>query len=146
LFISLLHFGIKNKKWRYVKNKYVDTRALNSGLVYGSVIACAVMCIIKYITSLALTNFGFRENEDNICDSLTDSTYDIYALVLFFVYFYLWSRQRAFYANQILNVNYNKLIKLFSYSLNAFVFVYVIFVVCYHTVPKLYISSKKGCI
>jgi len=148
LMISLIHFGIKTKKWSPAQNKTAGSgsNALNSGLIYSSVVACAIACIIRYFVTLALLNVGFHKNEDYICESLSDVQYTTYAFVLFSVYFVLWARQRAFYANWLLHHNYNKNIQIFSYSLIIIIACCVIIIVSYGSVPKLYISSKRGCI
>jgi len=148
LMISLIHFGIKTKKWSpaHVKTDGTGVNALNSGLVYSCVVACAIACIIRYFVTLALINIGFHENEDYICESLSDVQYATYAFFLFSVYFFLWARQRAFYANRLINVNYDKKIQIFSYSLIIIIACCIIIIVSYGSVPKLYISSKKGCI
>jgi len=65
---------------------------------------------------------------------------------LFFVYFFLWSRQRAFFANHLLNVHYNRIIKILSYSFIVLIFGYTIFTMCYNSIPELYMSDRTGCL
>ena len=67
-------------------------------------------CMIRFVTSLLLSNLGYSNFESGICDQLADAVYSSYALVHFFVALFLWSRQQAFFANQLLNFNYSKLI------------------------------------
>ena len=67
-------------------------------------------------------------------------------LVHFFVALFLWSRQQAFFANRLLNFNYNKLIKCFSFVIIAVIVAYGIFVVALNSAPKFYTSSSMGCV
>jgi len=62
---SLIHYGIKHKMWRQTRNK---SDVLNTGLVYGSVIGCAVACIFRLVISLILLNIGFTNVENGLCD------------------------------------------------------------------------------
>ena len=81
LLISLIHYGITNKKWSKA-NKY-SSDVLNNGLIYGSVIGCAIACLIRFVTNLLLLNLGYSNFESGICDQLVDAVYSFYALVHF---------------------------------------------------------------
>ena len=111
ILISLTHFGIKSGKWRKTQSK---SEVLNSGLVYTSLVLCAFACLFRYGSSLALMSVGFNDYDHALCNAAADLAYLSYALVLGFVALFLWFRQRAFYSNSLLNVNYNKTIKFFS--------------------------------
>ena len=144
LLISLIHYGITNRKWSK-PNKY-SYDVLNNGLIYGSVMGCAIACLIRFATSLLLSNLGYSNFESGVCDQLEDAVYSSYALVHFFVALFLWSRQQAFFANRLLNFNYNKLIKYFSFVIIVVIIAYGIFVVALNSAPKFYISSSMGCV
>ena len=146
LLISLVHYGIKTKKWSHHHHSNVNSDVLNSGLVYGSVVLCGIMCMVRYIISQILMNIGYSENENELCEALADAAYACYAFVLCFVALFLWFRQRAFYAHRLLNVNYSKVIKLMSFVVIVFIVGYGVFVIILNTVPNNYSSSRKGCI
>ena len=142
ILISLIHFGIKTGKWRKSRSK-VDV--LNAGFVYSSVVMCGFMCLFRYVISLVFMNIGFQKNEDELCDSIADAAYCSYAFVLCFVALFLWFRQRAFYSNSLLNVNYNKLVSFFSFASIIFILAYGLFVIALNTAPNSYSSSTDGC-
>ena len=144
LLISLIHYGITNKKWSK-PNKY-SSDVLSNGLMYGCIIGCAVTCMIRFVTSLLLLNLGYSNFESGTCDQLEDAAYSSYALVHFFVALFLWSRQQAFFAHRLLNFNYSKLMKYFSFVIIVFITAYGIFVVALNSAPKFYTSSSMGCV
>jgi len=143
LLLSLIYYGIKTKKW---SGKRAKMDALNSGLVYSSVVACAIMCIFRYVVSLVSMTVGFNERDDDLCDAIGDTAFCAYALILCCVALFLWFRQRSFYANRMLNVNYNIVIKIFSYSSIVFVIAYGMFVIILNTLPNGYLSTPRGCV
>ena len=143
LLVSLIYYGIKTKKWNRKRSR-MDT--LNSGLVYSSVVACAFTCMLRFLISLASMNVGFSAAGDELCDALADAAFCSYAFVLCCVALFLWCRQRSFYANRLLNVNYNNVIKFFSFSSIAFIIGYGIFVIVLNTSPNRYLSSLRGCV
>ena len=146
LLISLIHYGIKNKKWS--KAKKCSSDVLNSGLIYGSVIGCAVACMTRFFTSLLLSNLGYSNSnfESGICDQLADAVHSSYAFVHFFVALFLWSRQQAFFANRLLNFNYNKVIKYFSFVIIFIIIAFGIAALALTSGAKFYISSSIGCV
>ena len=142
LLISLIHYGVKTKKWRHTHG---NPDELSSGLVYSSVIACAVSCMFRYLVSLAFINAGFNEDEKELCEALVNASSAAYAFVLTFVGLFMWLRQRAFYSNRVLNVNYNKVIKFFSVICIACIFGYVLFAVFLHAFLNYHIATTQGC-
>ena len=143
LLISLVHYGIKTKQW---SNNARSTDILSSGVIYSCVVACAVMCMFRYIASLVYMNVGFEKDRDEVCESAADAGFCAYAFVLLFVALFLWFRQRAFYAHKLLKVNYNKLIRCLSYISIIVIIVYGVFVIALNTPPNRYLSNGKGCI
>jgi len=86
LLISLIHYGIKNKMWRQTQNKY---EVLNTRFVYGSVIGCAVACIIRLLISLVRYNIEFRNVENKVCDLFVAASSVSYGTVHIFVALFL---------------------------------------------------------
>ena len=120
--------------------------ALNSQLIHNCVPTCALFCELRFVFSLVLLNIGFTENEDNLCRTIGIAAYLLNFLVLFTGQFFLWLRQRAFYVNRLMNVNYNKTTMLISYCSIFFCFVYVM-VFCTSSAPlPIFVSSPQhGC-
>ena len=143
ILISLIHYGIKTKKWRKVRK--TDYVKLHAGVVYGSVVLCSVMCIFRYASSMAAMNTGFGIDKDQLCDRIADTAYCAYALVLFNVGLFLWLQQTTFYTNKIIKVSY-KCIKLLSFVCIFLIVALFLFVVIYNTIPMNYVSTKKKCI
>ena len=142
LLFSLIHYGIKTKKWRRTQS---NEHVLNSGLIYSCAIACAFACIVRYSMSLGLMNVGFKENESGLCDSFFDAVSLTYFLVLFFVAMFLWFRQRAFYAHELLNVHYNNVIKFLSLASIICIVGYGIIITVLITFPNTNVASRTGC-
>jgi len=141
--ISLIHYGIKNKMWRQTRNK---SDVLNTRLVYGSVIGCAVACIIRLVITLVRYNIGFSTVENGLCDKFVAAATVSYTIVHLFVVLFLWSRQRSFFANRLLNFNYSRPIKYFSSYVIVFIFALIIFSLVYYNANNSYISSGQGCV
>ena len=148
ILLSLIFYGNKTKKWS--KNQGT-TEVLNSGLIYSSVVSCAILCIFRFCVSLAFLNIGYELIQNNtssylLCDQVGDATNMAYSLLIGNVIMFLWFRQRAFYANQLLNVNYSKVIKFFSYFSLVLIFVYGLILIVFNTLPISYTPSFEGCV
>jgi len=126
LLFSLIHYGIKNKMWRGTRNK---SEALNTGLVYNSVVGCATACIFRLMMSLVYMNIGFSNVENEFCAQFGDAANASIVIVHFFVALFLWSRQRSFFCNDLLNINYGRPVKYFSSMIIVFIFGFGIFTV-----------------
>ena len=144
ILLSLIHYGLKTGKWRASQRSYSDK--LSSGVIYAFVLVCALSCVICYSVSLAFMNVGFEEGHDFTCDSLADAIFCSYGFVHFSTAFFLWSRQRAFYSNHMLNVNYNKIIRFFSFFSIIVIIIYGLAVMLFSVIPSLYYSSPMGCL
>ena len=144
ILISLTHFGIKTKKWRSIQSSNPDI--LSAGLVYGSVVLGAAFCLLRYSLSLVFMNVGFEENEHELCDTMADLSFTANVFVLLAVVFFLWFRQRIFYTNRMLNVNYGKPLKAFSSVLIILLLGIVLTITLLNTIPNNHYSSKCGCI
>ena len=145
LLISLIHYGIKTKKWSRNQKHGI---ALNSGLIYSWVVVCAIACLFRFIASLIFMSVGFSENEEKLCDLIGDATNFSFASVLGTVALFLWFRQRAFYVNELLNVSYNKVVMFFSYICVFIIVGYGISITTLILIaPTLWSSSRTlGCV
>ena len=144
ILVSLTHYGLKTKKWKKQNQEHVDK--LNSRNQYTALVACAVFCVIYSLLSLIYISVGFHVDEGKLCDSLADAINVFYSFVQAAVYMFLWLRQRTFYANQLLNVTYSKLAKVFSIisvvfssSAGSVVTVFLVY-------PNNRFSSLNGCV
>ena len=146
ILFSLVHYGVKTGKWSGTQKRNADK--LNAGWVYSSVLACAVICIIRYMTSQISFQQGFGKTEENkmACESINDLLFVEYCLVLFCTYIFLWLRQRTFYTNEMFNINYNKTLRYLSASSIIIILLAGIGVVVVNTLPKNYPASSSGCI
>jgi len=143
--ISLLHYGIKTKKWKELHNAGNPDK-LNSGAIYTALVACAVLSFTYSLISLARINFGFNLGEDELCDSLADASTIAYALTLFAMQMLWWLRQRAFFVNRMLNVNYSKKVRFFSAISIIIIFTAGISALVLNTYSDDYHSSLDGCV
>ena len=144
ILVSLIHYGLKSRKWKESKQERVDK--LNSRNQYTALVACAAFCVIYSLSSLVFISVGFNLNEDELCDSLADATDVFYGFVQVAVYKFLWLRQRTFYTNQMLNITYSKAAKVFSVISIALFLSAGVVVVVYHVSPNDHVSSLNGCI
>ena len=145
MLISLIHYGIKTGKWRALHIKSMSEK-LDVGFIYTSVVVCAVICLNRLAISLAFMNVGFNDDQDGLCESVADASYWAYGLVVYVVIYFLWFRQRVFYTNRMMNVNYGIPIRFVSFSSIIFLSVFGLFVLIYNTFPKNYYASHQGCI
>jgi len=141
--ISLVHYGIKTKKWSQTERSNLEK--LNAGLVYTSAVVCAIACLFRYIFTMIHFNIGFSDDEDLLCDILSDLTSTFYTLVLFSSALFSWSRQRFFYSNRMLNVNYTKTMRFFSKFSIGIIVVFGLGVLIFSVVPNDHPSSPDGC-
>lgn len=144
IIISLIHYGIKNKKWKNIFRK--NREKLRVGAVHTSMIMCGVMCIFRYISSLLAINTGFGLDKDQICNTIADLAYCSHSLVLLFTGAFLWLQQSVFYTNKTLKVAYTTSMKIFSFLCIFVIIILYLFVTIYNTVPMSYKSSRQGCI
>ena len=145
ILISLIHYGIKTQKWRALPMKSISEK-LDIGLTYTFVVVCAVMCLLRFGVSLVFMNIGFSDDQDGLCESVADAAYWAYGFVLYSVVYFLWFRQRVFYTNRMLNVNYGIPIRIFSFSSAIIITLFGLFVLVYNTFPQNYHASKEGCV
>ena len=143
VFISLLHYGVKTRKWSRTQKS--NEEKLNGGLIYSSVVLCAIACLLRYIFALVYMNIGYDYGYDRLCDTFSDITSSFYTFVLFSSALFLWSRQRVFYANRMLNVNYSRPVRFLSQSSIGFILVCGSGVLIFSVIPDDHPSSPDGC-
>lgn len=145
ILFSLIHHGIISNKWKRRSLNNYDK--LNARLVYSSVVVCTVLCLIRLIINIIYMNVGFttETQQNQVCNSLFDAMGIVYGLLIMSTYTFLWLRQRVFYVNRMLNVNYTNTARLFS---GISIFVIVFFGVCvliFSTIPNDHYSTSDGC-
>ena len=144
ILVSLVHYGITTKQWQ-LRSSRRDSDKLNAGKIYSSVIVCAVLCDIYFIVNLLYTNLGFELNNNKLCEYLGDTSSALYAVCLLSVQTFLWLRQRAFYTNRMLNVNYSKPVKVISFLSIIVIFLFGVAVIIFFIYPDDHKSSPDGC-
>ena len=140
----LVHYGIKTEKWK-LRVSQRDSDKLNAGKIYSSAIVCAVLCDIYFIVNLIYTNLGFEPNQDRFCEYMGDTSSAFYGSCLLSVQTFLWLRQRAFYTNRMLNVNYSKPVKVISFLSIIVIFLFGVSVIIFFVYPDDHKSSPDGC-
>ena len=143
ILFSLVHFGVKTGQWSGKQKRNADK--LNAGWIYTSVIVCAIMAIIRFITSQVAHNVGFGKNEFSICEKINDALFMEYACVLLCSFVFLWLRQRIFFTNKMLNFGYSKILKVLSGSSIFILLGAGLGVTFVNTIPTNYPSSPIGC-
>ena len=143
ILFSLVHFGVKTGQWSKRQKRNADK--LNTGWIYTSVVVCALMAVIRFITSQVAHNVGFGEDKNERCEKIGDALYVEYACVLFCIFVFLWLRQRTFFTNKMLNFGYNKILKVLSGSSIFVLFGAGLAVVIISAIPIGYSSSPIGC-
>ena len=88
IIISLIHFGIKTKKWRYLQRGNPDL--LSSGWIYLSVIFCSVLAFVYHLVIALYLNREYQGGDDELCDSISDAVILLFGFCALFVCFFLW--------------------------------------------------------
>ena len=144
LIISLIHFGIKTKKWRRLQSGNPDL--LSSGKIYLSVVFCYVSALVYHIVVAVYRNYGYQQGEDEFCNTMRDISVIMYTMCLFSVGLFLWLRQRMLYTAFLQTVHFSKALKVFSFM--------IIFIAIFGSVsglvlsilPNDYVVLPVGCI
>ena len=142
LLLSLIHYGIKTRKW----SRSGQSDKLNAGLIYTSVLVCAGTCMVRYGASLVYMNIGFDRGSSELCDAVADAAVCLYALVLFSVYLFLWFRQRVFYTTYVVRSSFSDVFSFFSSGSIGMIFVAGVCAAVLNVLPNNHRSSTYGCI
>ena len=149
LIISLVHHGLKTKKWKKFDDcncRKCSLEKLRRGMVFTIVLVTAVFVFLHLFFTLININIGFRSGDDGICDAMSYFVFISYMCCSIFTYLFLWNRQRLFYANNLLSINYSKTLKFFSGFSLAFIFIFNGSLNIWGKASIANFSSKEGCI
>ena len=144
IIISLIHFGIKTKKWRRLQSGNPDL--LSSGKIYLSVVFCFVSALVYHIIIAVYRNVGYRQDEDEFCDTIRDISVIMYTMCSVSVILFLWLRQRMLYTAFFQTVHFSKALKGFSFMIIFFTIFGSISGVILWILPNDYVASPIGCI
>ena len=142
--VSLIVFGVKAKKWSH--NQINEPEKLNAGIIYTFTIACTLTCICTYVSAIVSLNVGYDEQQDEVCDTVADIYAIFYLMVLLSVNSFLWFRQRVFFTNQMLNIEFTKPIKVFSHSSIFVIYIGGMTSLILASIPNDMIASIDGCV
>ena len=140
---SLIVYGIKTNKWRRTQTSSAEK--LNVGFIYTSVVFCAVFCLLHQIINMLYLNVGFYPLQDELCDMLADTAVSLYFLILFCVNLFYWFRQRIFFENEMLKVNYNNSVKVLSVLSIFVLFFGGLAVLVINNLPDNRRAGPNGC-
>ena len=146
ILFALVHYGVKTKKWTRRRASHLDM--LSIGMVYTSAVACAGVCMMLLIINFAYLNVGFSPviERSLTCEVIADTAVALYGVLLFLVALFLWFRQRVFYQNKMLNMDYNKCVHVLSSISIIMVLVGAIAALVINILPLNRHSSRNGCI
>ena len=143
LVVSLIHFGIKTRKWRQLKAN--DPDLLNSGRIYLSVVVCSVIAFIFHLVD-AVDASIVSYNDDELCNLISDLFRTLYGLCVLSVVFFLWFRQRALYTTFLPTVHFTKCLKVFSFIIIFISFFFVVISLTLWNIPNDSVASPIGCV
>ena len=144
LIISLIHFGIKTKKWRRLQSGNPDL--LSSGKIYLSVVFCFVSALVYHIIVAVYRNVGYQQDEDEFCNRISDTNRIAYTMCSFSVVLFLWLRQKMLYTAFLQTVHFSKALKVFSFMIILFAIVGSVSGVVLLILPNDFVASPMGCI
>ena len=146
ILLSLVHYGVKTNIWHFgVQSSPLDNM-MSVGLIYTTVVVCAVMTLCCIIVNLVYLNVGFNQNDSNLCDNIADTAIGFYAWIVFFVNLFYWLRQRVFFKNKMLNIDYNKILKLLSSFSIIIIFIGGLSSFIVNIYPNNRIATNNGCL
>ena len=144
IIISLIHFGIKSKKWRYLQRGNPDL--LSSGWIYLSVIFCSVLAFVYHLVIALYLNLEYQEGDDELCDSMSDAVISLFGFSALSVYLFLWLRQRVLYTTILATVHFTKALKVFSFMIIFISFMFGITAIILSNIPNDVIATPMGCV
>ena len=100
------------------------------------------------IINFAYLNVGFSPviERSLTCEVIADTAVALYGVLLFLVALFLWFRQRVFYQNKMLNMDYNKCVHVLSSISIIMVLAGAIASLVINVLPRNRHSSRNGCI
>ena len=118
---------------------------LNAGYILMAAVLCAATALLCFISSQFVFNIGFSVTE-NQCKMLFDASAILICVAYFAVFVYLWVRQLVFYTNNLLNIDFSKVLRFFSYLSIILIFLGGLSVMIFSIIPTKYMSTLKGCV
>ena len=144
ILFTLIYYGNKSKMWVTTKKKNFEK--LNAGFILMTAVLCAVMALFRFISSQFVFNIGFSVAQNNQCKIVFDISVVSFCLANFAVFVYLWVRQLVFYTNCMLNTDFSKALRFFSYLSIILISLGGLGVILGNTIPTKYMSSLNGCV
>ena len=141
---SLIYYGNNSKKW--VTRKERNFEKLNAGFILMAAVLCAVMTLLRFIASQLVFNIGFSDREDIECKIVFNASTVVFFLAVFSVHIFLWIRQLVFYKNRMLNTEFSKTLRLFSYFSIIIISLGKLLAILVSTIPTKFKSTLKGCV
>ena len=141
LIISLIHYGIKTKKWRGLQPW--NPNLLNSGRIYLSVVICSVAAFVYHLFVAVYYNIEFRNNEDTLCKVIGCISIITYGFCFLSVILFLWFRQRMLYTAFLPLAHFTKSLKFFSFIIIFVTFFLVVVGVILSI--SVVIFTRVGC-
>ena len=142
--ISLIHFGIKTKKWRYLQRGNPDL--LSSGWIYLSVIFCSVLAFVYHLVIALFHNLEYQIDDDKLCDSMSDVSKSLFGFCALSVYFFLWLRQRVLYTIVLPTAHFTKALKVFSFMIIFISSMFGITAIILSNIPNDVVATPMGCV
>ena len=144
ILFSLIHYGIKTKRWK--RNQSRGAYQFNSRWVYAVAVTSAFVSNLKFVVTQISYNVGFGEHEARSCEIINDLQFFMYSLSLFVNLSFIWSRQRTFYVNKMLKVQYSKCLRFVSAISIVLLLTSGVMISVATMLPISYSSTPGGCI
>ena len=144
IIISLIHFGIKTKKWRYLQRGNPDL--LSSGWIYLSIIFCSVLAFVYHLFITLYQNLEYQIGDDKLCDSMSDAVKSWFFFCALSVCFFLWLRQRVLYTTVLPTIHFTKALRVFSFMIIFIGFMFGMIGLILSNIPNDVVATPMGCI
>ena len=143
ILFSMVHFGVATNKWK--KNQKIDAEKLNSGWVYIIAVLCAAFSVIRFATSQVSFHIDLRFESSLICRAISYLLFAEYCHFSLFMFLFLWIRQKIFYANKMLQVNYGRFLHFFSCFSIFIIFVAYFSAILVDLFPIFFRPAQNNC-
>ena len=144
ILFSLIYYGNKSKKW--VTKTKKNFEKLNTGFILMAAVLCAVTALFRLVSSQFVFNIGFSVTENKQCKIVFDASSISFCLACLAVFIYLWVRQLVFYTNRMLNIDFSKGLRFFSYLSIILISLHGLGSILANTIPIKVMSTLKGCV
>ena len=144
LIISLIHYGIKTKKWRRLQSG--NPNLLNSGRIYSSIVICSVTVFFSSLFIVVYHNIGFHPNNHNLCNAVGGLIIITCSSCFLSLVFFLWFRQRTLYTAFLPIERFTKPLKFFSFIIIFVSIFLVVSGVIFSILTSNFDTSQTGCV